>query len=452
MNERTDNNMRRHVVPLIYMPDGTIKQVNPFTETEVWYIPGRGNKPVTNLKPKEIKPLEKIDVENYCDFCEAKYGNTPPEKSRLINKNGKYETIEHLPFSELHKTKPLFRRIANLFEIVTIDYWKLNFDYVLMGKNLRWKNEYLSDPDGLNHILKVIHLKLRLSGKSDEQIKNMPIEEKLVLADALFGGGHDLVIAGRHFKENASFDNELWSSGEMNPDEHYEYIKFTVQAAQDIYANNRYVRYISIFQNWLAQAGASFNHLHKQLVSLDEWGTSVEREVALAQQNPNIYNEYAANYAGYHNLVFAENENAIAFISIGHRNPCIAIYSKSRASRPEEHSPEEMCDFSDLVHASHAALGSGVPSNEEWYYAPKDSIVPMPWHILIKLRINLPAGFEGGTKIYINPISPTQLRDQVVPRLFDLREAGRVRVKYIATECPVKSNSLRYYQGGGFYG
>ena len=28
------------------MPDGTEKQYNPFTGTEVWYIPGRKNRPI----------------------------------------------------------------------------------------------------------------------------------------------------------------------------------------------------------------------------------------------------------------------------------------------------------------------------------------------------------------------------------------------------------------------
>ena len=31
---------------LMRMADGTIKQVNPFTGTEVWTVPGRGNRPI----------------------------------------------------------------------------------------------------------------------------------------------------------------------------------------------------------------------------------------------------------------------------------------------------------------------------------------------------------------------------------------------------------------------
>ena len=33
--------------PLVTMADGTIKQINPFSGTEVWTVPGRGNRPLS---------------------------------------------------------------------------------------------------------------------------------------------------------------------------------------------------------------------------------------------------------------------------------------------------------------------------------------------------------------------------------------------------------------------
>ena len=433
--------------PYVVMKDGTIKQVNPFTGTEVWFLPARGNKPDPNARPREAEKIEIHDPEDYCNFCEKNYLNTPPEKSRLVcHSDGTYEYMDQLPASQLLETMPLFRRISNLFEIVSTDYWKKNYEYVLSEKNLNWKNHYLSDTEGLNHVLRVINLKLKLSRMSDREIEAMPVEEKLVMADAFFGGCHELVIGGRHFKEGAEYDNELWSSGNMTPEEHFYFFKFTIRAAQDIFENNRYVRYISIFQNWLAPAGASFDHIHKQLVALDEWGISVQREIELLRQNPNIYNEYAANFAIYHNLVFAENEHAIAFVSVGHRSPTIAVYSKSRNCRPEELNDEELRGFSDLIHACHVAMGSSIPCNEEWYYLPIDAVEKLPWHILIKWRTNTPAGFEGGTKIYTNTLSPKQMRDIMVPQLFKYRAKGVIKVKHIATECPAKANPLKYYQ------
>ena len=37
------------------MPDGTVKQVNPFTGTEVWAVPGRGRKPVFSPRGGDVR-------------------------------------------------------------------------------------------------------------------------------------------------------------------------------------------------------------------------------------------------------------------------------------------------------------------------------------------------------------------------------------------------------------
>ena len=339
-----------------------------------------------------------------------------------------------------------FRRVANLFEIVTIDYWKKNHGFQLSPAQLQWKQKYTENQRGLEHVLQVVETKLKLSGKSPEDISKISSEEKLRLADAFFGGAHELIVAGRHFKPGAQWDNELCSSGELSPEEHYRFMRFTIDAMLDIYNNNRYVRYVTIFQNWLQAAGASVDHLHKQLVGLDEWGASIQSETQIVRENPNVYNEAIVNFCAYHNLVFAENDHAIAIAEIGHRYPTLAVYSKSRNARPEEHSEEELRGFSDLLHACHAATGSQTPCNEEWYYSPRDAVHVMPWHVLIKWRTINQAGFEGGTKIYINPVSPVALRDDVVPRLYDLRNQGKIRNIRIATECVLNPNPLLYGQ------
>jgi galactose-1-phosphate uridylyltransferase len=266
------------------------------------------------------------------------------------------------------------------------------------------------------------------------------------MADAFFGGGHELIVPQRHYEKEAEFNTQLAAAGTLTQEEHYQYFKFTIQTMQDIFANNRYVRYIAVYQNWLKAAGASFDHLHKQLVALDEWGVSLEREIELAYKNPNIYNEAAVNYAGYNNNVVCENDHAVAFVEPGHRHPTIAIYSKSVQCKPAEHSDAELKGMSDIVHAIHAATGSTISCNEEWYYMPRDSVITIPWHVMIKWRINVPAGFEGGTKIYVNPMSLKELRDTIVPKLYDLRSAGHINNLYIAEECPVKPNSLNYYK------
>jgi galactose-1-phosphate uridylyltransferase len=427
------------------MPDGTVKQVNPFTGTEVWAVPGRRNKPIINEVPSNAKRIEVHSPEDYCSFCPPRYFETPPEKSRLVQRHGTWEKLDFVSPDRYTETIAEFRRVGNMFEIVTLDYWRKNYAYKIPPPRQQWKEEYLANPTGLKHITDIIHYKLRQEGKKDDQIEKIPMTEKLAIADAFFGGGHELVIAKHHFREGAVYDAELFSSGDMNTEEHFRYFKFTIDALLDIMTTNRYVRYISIFQNWLAPAGASFDHLHKQIVALDEWGASIQNQIRMLREDPNVFNDFGANFAAHHNLVFAENDHAIAFAGIGHRYPTIEIYSRSRAGRPYEHTDDEIRGVSNLVHAMHAAMGSQISCNEEWYYTPFDAIYTMPWHVLIKWRVNVPAGFEGGTSIFINPMTPIELRDKMVPRLYQLREENKIDRIRIAEECRVDPNPLKYY-------
>jgi len=424
---------------LTKMLDGTEKQINPFTGREVWTIPGRNKKPTYNSIKTESKPLIKTKTEKFCNFCASNYKNTPPEKARLVKK----ETCVHASTNRIFSKEVAdFRRIPNLFEIVTTDYWKKNYNYKLSRSNKLWKSQYLSTKKGLEHVINVVDLKLKISGVNPSSVSK---DKKLVMADAFFGGSHELIVAKKHFTSKAKTTIDFCSSGELSPLEHWSYFSFTVKAMEDMYTQNRYIRYVSVFQNWLKDAGASFDHLHKQLVALDEWGTSVEQELTLAKHNPNMYNDLAANFAIYNNLILAENEYAIAFIDIGHIYPSIAIYSKSNHLRPEDHDLLELKSISDLVHAIHAASKNSIACNEEWYYTPKDSVTPMPWHILIKWRINTPAGFEGATKIFINPIAPADFRDMLVARLYSLKEKKLIEQNIkIRDDCSMQVNCLKY--------
>ncbi len=429
------------------MADGTIKQVNPFTGTEVWSVPGRSAKPVIKEIPSDVHPLIPADFDSSCAFCTGRVLESPPEKARLVRTYfGAIEERLRVSPEDVPQADWLFRRVPNLFEIVTIDYWKKNYGYRLPPEDVLWKENYLASEAGMKHVLDVLAYKLRSSGYADDKIEAIPLEDRLTMVDAFFGGSHELIIANRHYADGATDSSQLFSSGSMSTEDHYQYFRLTVNAMTDIFQSNRYVRYISIFQNWLGPAGASFDHLHKQLVGLDEWGASIRHQVDMLRMDPNVFNEYGANLASMQNFVFAENEHAIAFVGIGHRHPTIEIFSKSHASRPNEHSEEELRGVSDLVHACHAATGTRISTNEEWYYTPIDAVYKMPWHVLIKWRVNTTAGFEGGTSIFINPMSPAELRDRIVPSLYRLRDAGVIPNSIrLAEECKLFPNPLKYH-------
>ncbi|HVZ41417.1 MAG TPA: DUF4921 family protein [Candidatus Kapabacteria bacterium] len=428
------------------MPDGTVKQINPFTGNEVWAVPGRASKPSQfgrgNGAP-EPEPIGDIDRLAVCSFCEKRYFETSPEKSRWVVRENRWSELVELPAAEYFDSVAEFRRVANLFEIVTLDYWKKNYGYVLPKHEQERMREYLASPIGHKHLEDVVAYKRSYS--KDAQGSVLSNEEELIrYSEPFFGGCHELITARRHYRADGSTERDLVSSGVLSGEEHYYYFRITVDAIRAIIERNRYVRYVSVFQNWLREAGASFDHLHKQLVGIDEWGASISRQVKMLKEDPNVFNEYGANFAAMYNLVFAENEYAMALVGIGHRFPTIEIFSKSVHDRPYEHSLEELRGVSDLVHACHAATGAEISCNEEWYYSPVDAMVKMPWHVLIKWRINVTAGFEGGTSIYINPMTPHEMRDRIVPRLYALRDAGIIAPIRIAEECRIEPNPLKY--------
>jgi hypothetical protein len=69
----------------------------------------------------------------------------------------------------------------------------------------------------------------------------------------------------------------------------------------------------------------------------------------------------------------------------------------------------------------------------------------MPWRVVLKWRVTNPAGFEGGTKVYVNTIDPWELRRRAVVGLEALRAEGRIAAGIrVGDECRVEDARLRY--------
>jgi galactose-1-phosphate uridylyltransferase len=429
------------------LADGTVKQINPFSGTEVWTVARRGARPIRRAE-RTPTPLDPALAGAHCVFCERRYTDTPPEKARLIaSPSGTPETRPMTMASQLFATTAEFRRVPNLFEILSFDYWRANYGYELPADLREHARAYVAEPEGRAHVAAVAAAKLRASGEPDATPGDADI---LAAAEAFFGSTHDLIVARRHYPVDAVDDAVLAGSGTLTPAEHRRLIAFTVAAMRDLYWRNRYARYVSVFQNWLRPAGASLDHLHKQLVAIDAHGAQYELAVDSLRANPEAFNERAANYAAYKNLVIAENDWALAFAGYGHRYPTVEVFSKSEAPDPWHHTPEELAGMADLLHAMHAATGPDIPTNEEWHSRPVDATLPMPWRIVLKWRISTVAGFEGATKIYLNTIDPYALRDRLVPELFRLRAAGAIAPEIrIATEASCRPNPLAYTANRG---
>ncbi|WP_026459646.1 DUF4921 family protein [Schaalia suimastitidis] len=436
LHPSTDSAIRR-------LPDGTVKQRNLLTGTEVWTVPGRGNRPLDNVRTVDPLPIDQHAHGHYCAFCEGRYLDTPPEKARLIrDAHGAWHELAGLPAEDLSATVAEFRRIPNLFEIVSYNYWHLNYGHVPSEGEHRRMAEYLASSRGYDHVMNVVGARMKAQGTTEEELAGLSDSDLLRQANGFFSGGHDLIVGRRHYVDGAEDTSQLASSGTLTPEEHYQYTAFTARSMRDLYRLDPAVRYVATFQNWLKPAGASFDHLHKQLVAIDEHSVQTQAEADRLIHDPDIYDEIL-KVGATRKLLIAQNDHAVAMVGFGHRFPGLAVWPLHTPRNPWEVSDEVMRSVSDLLHAVHAATGSQVPCNEEWYHRPPDLDVPMRWRILLKWRLSTLAGFEGGTRIYLNTIDPWQVASQVVPRLLHMREAGQIAPMKIGEECRVSPSLLR---------
>jgi galactose-1-phosphate uridylyltransferase len=394
------------------MPDGTVKQVNPFTGTQVWTVPGRADRPLVLPPVRPPRPLVPTDRERSCAFCQRRYLETPPEHERVVRDGDGWGRLSALPAARLFETEAEFRLFANLFEIVSYDYWRANHGYRPPAEAEQRLTTYLGTPEGRAHV----------RGLLPEAVTDADLPDH---ARRFFAGCHDVVAARRHFVDGATYDDQLAGSGDLSPGEHEQYVALTVRAMSRLYEANPHVRLVAAFQNWLRPAGASFDHLHKQLVGIDEYGTDLRSQLARLEAEPDLYERWGPRYAASQGLVLARNEHAVAIVGVGHRFPGVEVWSRV-PGRPWELSARVLRDLSDLLHALHAATGSRVPTNEEWHHEPPGGVFDSPMRVVVKWRVSTLAGFEGGTRIYLNTIDPWTMRERVLVRLTELQQAGRL--------------------------
>lgn len=426
------------------MADGTVKQTNPFTGTEVWTVPGRAHRPIDHSSG-QVTAVNPAAPEAHCAFCVTRLRETTPEKARVVRDGDVWRVIEEVPADALDATTPEFRLFGNLFEIVSLDYWKAVHGYRIPARAAAHQAAYLATPTGAEHVRALVRARIGAAQGDPSAVDTMGPAEVAAHSQSFFGGCHDVVVARRHLTDGATASDRHASAGDLTPSEHEQFTAFTVRAMRGLYRDNPHARYVTVFQNWLAPAGASFAHLHKQLVAIDEIPAKIAREVAASDVDPDLYNRLGVDHAASEQLVLAANEHAVAVVGVGHRFPALVVYSRSAASSPWAHSPAELRGVSDLLHACHAATGRLVPSNEEWHARPPGlDGVSMPWRIVLKWRISTPAGFEGATGVFVNTIDPWALRDRVVPRLVELRAAGRIADMSVGDECGDVRGSLRY--------
>jgi UDPglucose--hexose-1-phosphate uridylyltransferase len=177
------------------------------------------------------------------------------------------------------------------------------------------------------------------------------------------------------------------------------------------------LRYVLIFKNHGAAAGATLEHSHSQLIALPIVPTNVANEIAACKEHYKdkercIYCDIIRQEIGDRTRVVGENAEFLSIAPFAPRFPFeVWVLPKKHTSYFEESQKfqfEALARlFSDTLRRLDRVLGSP-PFNFILHTSPLDERTGdfYHWHIEIMPKLTQVAGFEWGTGFYINPIPP----------------------------------------------
>jgi UDPglucose--hexose-1-phosphate uridylyltransferase len=193
---------------------------------------------------------------------------------------------------------------------------------------------------------------------------------------------------------------------------------------------DRRFRYILIFKNHGAAAGASLEHTHSQLIALPVVPKRVREEVDFAREYYNykercLFCDIIRQEAEAGIRVVSENLGFVAVAPFAPRFPFeIWILPKVHQSAFEESQKYEFEQLARILKEMLMRLDQVLESPAYNYIIHTSPLTETNndhyhWHLEIMPKLTKVAGFEWGTGMYINPTPPEEaarfLREAVIP-------------------------------------
>ncbi len=199
------------------------------------------------------------------------------------------------------------------------------------------------------------------------------------------------------------------------------------------------LRYIVIFKNHGAAAGASLEHAHSQLIALPIVPREMTEELEGAKRHFSRKSAACSATSSGRSCkdgarVISESADFVALAPYAPRFPFETwLLPKRHRSRFEEATPGEFASLArmlkDTLRRMNATLKSP-PYNLIVHSAPlQDDAGPYyHWHVEVMPKLTRVAGFEWGTGFYINPTGPEEAADVL----------RKTKVMKRLTTCPVR--------------
>lgn len=184
-------------------------------------------------------------------------------------------------------------------------------------------------------------------------------------------------------------------------------------------SNDPRFRYVMIFKNYGAAAGASLEHSHSQLVALPILPRMIKSELDgslsyYKYKERCVFCDIIKQETNHNQRVITQNELFIAIVPYAPRSPFeMWILPKKHASSYLSMNNEEFKQLSEIFSECMRRLDKcipNVPYNFVLHGAPLRSpaLEHYHWHFEVMPKLTTIAGFEWGSGFYINPIPPEE--------------------------------------------
>ena len=178
-------------------------------------------------------------------------------------------------------------------------------------------------------------------------------------------------------------------------------------------------RYVMVFKNFGAAAGASLEHSHSQLIALPILPRMISSEIDgslsyYKYKERCVFCDIIRQEINQNHRVVAQNDLFIAIVPYAPRSPfemwvLPKHHASSYLSMDDDHFKALSSIFSECMRRLNACIPN-VPYNFVLHGAPlrSQSLEHYHWHFEIMPKLTMIAGFEWGSGFYINPIPPEQ--------------------------------------------
>ena len=178
-------------------------------------------------------------------------------------------------------------------------------------------------------------------------------------------------------------------------------------------------RYLLIYKNQGAQAGATFEHVHSQLIALQMVPPELENRIREARlyygsKGSCVYCDIVRQETRESTRVISETDGFVVFAPFAARFPYETwIVPKRHSSNFEEASKDETFDLAVSLRQTLIRLNRALQNPPFNYIVHSNPLAGQPngyyhWHIEILPKLVQVAGFEWGSGLFINPVAPEE--------------------------------------------